>query len=338
LREIVRHGGSTPTWKRDRECIALQCLFQQLSAYAQEVKEEGLSTGKVAVSTAGSAQSAQTQPLRQEDIVTWNRIAADFGELYKGETAMKAFHNGIDRHWRFLGSCAGGEDHFCSLSGEAAMMTGHYDEDYAVVHFLDLVKYYLGTRNSQNLNSIGETVTAAGKKPRRGKRFEILHVAKAASDYCQERARLTRKQLQASAQPATGGLRAQLHAPAETNAQQPAGTAADGVPGSPLAPPRASGGMSDRGAAHSLPPRPVRRSAKYDAIDRALREIAKAYPGSHKEVFRLPDGRSPTANSEPFESAGGWLAGFQRDRIAARSWLSKRWSGLQLPPFRRGPR
>jgi hypothetical protein len=83
---------------------------------------------------------------------------------------------------------------------------------------------------------------------------------------------------------------------------------------------------------------PLGRNPTYEAIDVELRSIAQALPRSHEEVFRSIAGRAPIPNAEPLLSAKGWLAGFKRDRIAARVWLSKRWSRLGLPPFPRGPK
>ena len=84
--------------------------------------------------------------------------------------------------------------------------------------------------------------------------------------------------------------------------------------------------------------KPVRRSRKYQVLDDALREIAKAQPKSHAEVFRALDGRASLPNAEPFQGARGWFAGFRSCRPAASSWLSKNWSRLNLPPFPRGPK
>jgi hypothetical protein len=81
-----------------------------------------------------------------------------------------------------------------------------------------------------------------------------------------------------------------------------------------------------------------RQHARYEAIDKELRKIAEMRPMSHKEVFGSLDGRAPIPYAKPFATAGGWLAGFQRDQAAARAWLSKAWSRLHLPPFPRGPK
>lgn len=89
----------------------------------------------------------------------------------------------------------------------------------------------------------------------------------------------------------------------------------------------------------ALPVRkPVKRNARNRSIDSVLQEIAKMRPGNHEEVFRALEGRVRHPQAEPFVSAGGWLAGFQRNAHQARSWLSKAWSGLELPPFPRGPK
>ena len=82
----------------------------------------------------------------------------------------------------------------------------------------------------------------------------------------------------------------------------------------------------------------VRRNAKYEGIDEALREIAKSRPKAHEEVFQALEGRSKLPNAEPFKTAGGWHAGFKKDAVAARAWLSKAWSRLNLPAFLRGPK
>jgi hypothetical protein len=85
--------------------------------------------------------------------------------------------------------------------------------------------------------------------------------------------------------------------------------------------------------------RPSRRNAKYEAIDKTLREIADARPKNHEDVFRLLDeGKVAVPNRKPFRAAGGWLKGFQRDRHAASVWLSQDWGRLMLPPFAPGPK
>jgi hypothetical protein len=85
--------------------------------------------------------------------------------------------------------------------------------------------------------------------------------------------------------------------------------------------------------------KPVRRSTKYEAIDRELIKIAKARPKSHEEVFRFLDGRTlAIPNRRPFKDAGGWLKGFHQNRHAASVWLSQAWGRLGLPPFAPGPK
>jgi len=85
--------------------------------------------------------------------------------------------------------------------------------------------------------------------------------------------------------------------------------------------------------------KPVRRNEKYEGIDRALREISEARPKNHEEVFQFLDDRKVSVpNRKPFQSAGGWLKGFQRDPHSASAWLSQVWGRLGLPSFRRGPK
>jgi hypothetical protein len=85
--------------------------------------------------------------------------------------------------------------------------------------------------------------------------------------------------------------------------------------------------------------KPVRRNQKYEKIDKALQEIAESRPRTQEEVFQSLDGRKVVIPpAEPFETARGWIAGFRRDEGAARSWLSKRWGELDLPPLPRGPK
>jgi hypothetical protein len=89
----------------------------------------------------------------------------------------------------------------------------------------------------------------------------------------------------------------------------------------------------------ALPVRkPVKRNARNKSIDSTLQEIAEMRPHNHEEVFRALERRVRHPQAEPFVSAGGWLVGFQRNRHQARSWLSKAWSRLELPPFPRGPK
>ena len=85
-------------------------------------------------------------------------------------------------------------------------------------------------------------------------------------------------------------------------------------------------------------PRRVRRNARYEAIDQVLRDIAKSQPKGHEEVFQALDGRCRVPNADPFRGAGGWHAGFRKNRVAAQAWLSKAWSRLNLPAFSRGPK
>jgi hypothetical protein len=85
--------------------------------------------------------------------------------------------------------------------------------------------------------------------------------------------------------------------------------------------------------------KPVRRNAKYEEIDRALREISAARPKSHEEVFQFLDDRKVAIPSrKPFKVAGGWLKGFRQNHPAASAWLSQAWGRLELPAFARGPK
>jgi len=85
--------------------------------------------------------------------------------------------------------------------------------------------------------------------------------------------------------------------------------------------------------------KPVRRNQKYEKIAKALQEIAESRPSTQEEIFQSLDGRKVVIPpAEPFATARGWIAGFRRDEGAARSWLSKRWGELDLPPLPRGPK
>ena len=85
--------------------------------------------------------------------------------------------------------------------------------------------------------------------------------------------------------------------------------------------------------------KPLRRNARYKAIDEALHKIAESRPRTQEEIFQyLERQRVVIPPAEPFTAARGWMAGFQRDTAAARAWLSKRWAELDLPPLPRGPK
>jgi len=81
-----------------------------------------------------------------------------------------------------------------------------------------------------------------------------------------------------------------------------------------------------------------RRNSKYEKIDVVLQTIAESRPMSHEDVFRALDGRAPVPDAYPFGDTRSWLAGFKRDPVRARAWLSKSWSRLRLPAFPRGPK
>jgi hypothetical protein len=82
--------------------------------------------------------------------------------------------------------------------------------------------------------------------------------------------------------------------------------------------------------------KPRRRNPRYQSIDRALIEIGKLRPKSHKEVFTYLDGRVTVPFAEPFQSSRGWLPGYNKSPARARPWLSKAWARLGLPAFPRG--
>jgi hypothetical protein len=135
----------------------------------------------------------------------------------------------------------------------------------------------------------------------------------------------------------------ETNAPASIpQATQPADTAktsepgeAAGIPvGEQPPPPRTDSGTSFGGRAQKT----ARRNPQFALIDKKLQEIAKSAPNSHKVVFEALDGRVKVPNGKPFAEAGGWLTGFKRDPARARSWLSKHWSRLKLPPFSPGPK
>lgn len=82
-----------------------------------------------------------------------------------------------------------------------------------------------------------------------------------------------------------------------------------------------------------------KRSVRYETIDTALKQIADSRPRTQEEIFeQLQTRQVRHPPVEPFLAAGGWMAGFKGNEIAARSWLSKRWSNLSLPPLPRGPK
>jgi hypothetical protein len=86
-------------------------------------------------------------------------------------------------------------------------------------------------------------------------------------------------------------------------------------------------------------PKVARRSLRYRVIDEVLQKIAESRPRTQEEVFQSLDGRKVVIPpAEPFETARGWIAGFRRDPAAARAWLSKRWTGLNLSRLPRGPK
>ena len=82
-----------------------------------------------------------------------------------------------------------------------------------------------------------------------------------------------------------------------------------------------------------------RRNRRYLAIDEALRQIEESKPKTHEEIFRLLDQRRVRIPfAEPFQEAGGWMAGFRRNKKAARPWLSKRRNMLDFDPLPMGPK
>jgi hypothetical protein len=98
-------------------------------------------------------------------------------------------------------------------------------------------------------------------------------------------------------------------------------------------------GVTRQGRKAAKAKKPARRNVKYKAIDVALRDISKARPRNHEEVFRfLDEHRIAIPNRRPFKAAGGWLKGFQQNPHLASVWLSQRWSRLDFPAFARGPK
>ncbi len=83
----------------------------------------------------------------------------------------------------------------------------------------------------------------------------------------------------------------------------------------------------------------ARQNARYKSIDEALRKIAESRPSTQEAIFQSLEDRCVVfALAEPFLSVRGWIAGFRRDTVAARAWLSKRWAALNLTPLPRGPK
>lgn len=81
------------------------------------------------------------------------------------------------------------------------------------------------------------------------------------------------------------------------------------------------------------------RNDRYAEIDKTLVAISESKPESQEAVFKALDSRKiKVPSAEPFETAGGWVAGFKRDPKLARTWLSKRWALLGLPAMPRGPK
>jgi hypothetical protein len=83
--------------------------------------------------------------------------------------------------------------------------------------------------------------------------------------------------------------------------------------------------------------KPVRRNARYERIDIALRQISQAHPKNHEEVFRFLNDRN-VARPARKVFRDGWLKGFQMNRPVASAWLSHAWARLDLPSFPRGPK
>ena len=85
--------------------------------------------------------------------------------------------------------------------------------------------------------------------------------------------------------------------------------------------------------------KPSKLSKRYRKVDDALRKIADSRPSNQKAVFQsLEDRGVKLPPVEPFDAAGGWMAGFRKNEGLARSWLSKRWNWLNLTPLTRGPK
>jgi hypothetical protein len=86
-------------------------------------------------------------------------------------------------------------------------------------------------------------------------------------------------------------------------------------------------------------PKPPKRSARYERVDKALCEAAEIRPSSQMEIFQFLDRRNKALPPcEPFRSWKGWIKGFRKNEARARAWLSKRWALLELSPLPRGPK
>ena len=107
---------------------------------------------------------------------------------------------------------------------------------------------------------------------------------------------------------------------------------------SATAAPKGSAQDANTGAHLLRARKPSMHRQTYSKIDDRLTAISAAKPKDHEGVFRLLDGVVRIPYAEPFQSSGGWMAGFQKHPKAARVWLSKRWGLLNLPAFPRGPK
>jgi len=131
--------------------------------------------------------------------------------------------------------------------------------------------------------------------------------------------------------------RAAVLAGATADLNQPAANSSSGVSGLPAQATRDSVAKEARESRKAT--KPSRRNIKYESIDEALSNIAKARPKNHEEVFRfLNDRKVPFPDRKPFKVAGGWLKGFRQNRHEASGWLSQAWGRLGLPAFARGPK
>lgn len=260
----------------------------------------------------------------------------------KTSPRVKAHWSSLDQCWRV--SVASGEaDYYKAVIRLAASLAGHGGGNEAIDYWLNLLRDHLLASGSRMLSSgsefrlmrpAGDHREAEGgpwpdAPTRHGAAYMIHGLFRACADYCLARAGLVPRN--------TGqeGLVQPRIASTEPNA---AGTPIAGGPSDSIQ----SSGVSQTSQVPAPMARkrrqPARLNARYALIDDALRKASEAKPKNHEEVIRFLDGRLRIPHAEPFESAGGWFAGFVKNPTTARVWLSKRWALLNLPAFARGPK